>query len=145
MLYITWITDSLAVGPALTNIELEQLKDVGIDAIVDVRSEETDNEDLLKDLDIDFLHINADDRYCPTRKQLNSIFQFVNPLLEKNKKIFVHCQNGYGRSPLVIISILVNRGMSISDAVSLLYDKHPTASFTPQQEKFIYSLEDILR
>jgi len=142
MFFITWITDNLAIGPALNSTDLAELKNIRIAAVIDVRSEATDDGSLLKKSGIDFLHIDVDDRHSPTKEQLDSILNFANPLLDKNKRILVHCQNGYGRSPLVVIAILVNRGMDISDAISLMYGKHPTATFTPQQEKFIYGLKN---
>jgi len=119
------------------------IKEVGVDAILDVRSEYQDDADLIERAGMEYFHVGIDDRYAPTHEQLESILRFVEPLLTQNRKVLIHCQNGYGRSPLVAIAILVKHGMHVPDAVGLMEDKHPTISFTPQQEKFIYSLEQV--
>lgn len=141
MVRMTWINNNIAVGPAFGKSELNEIRQMGIEAIIDVRSEYQDDAVLIRELGMRFFHVAVDDRYAPTQKQLESILDFVNPLLNQDKKILIHCQNGYGRSPLVAIAILIKRGMYAADAVRLLEDKHPVVNFTLQQQEFIYSLE----
>lgn len=143
MVNIIWITDNIGISPAFSMGELKILRNMGIDAIVDVRSEYEDDANLIRHEGMEFFHVAVDDRYCPTPNQLESILKFVSPLLVQDKKILIHCQNGYGRSPLVAIAILIKRGMNVALAVQLLEDRHPAVSFTPQQEEFIYSLEKV--
>jgi len=140
MLNISWINEQITVGAAFLDEDIPQIKEEDIEAIVDMRSEYCDNAELLKKYNIDFLNIKVDDRYSPTAKQLKEIFNFIEPFLDKGKKILIHCQNGCGRSPLVAISILVKRGMNIQEAVNLIEEKHPCVGFTPQQEEFVYNL-----
>ena len=135
-----WITEDIAVSAAFLEEDIHKIKQAGIDAIIDVRSEYSANRELIEGVGMQFLHLDVDDRYAPTQEQLRKIFDFALPLLEQGKKILVHCQNGYGRSPLVAVAIMVKRGLSVADAVRILEDRHPAASFTPQQEGFIYSL-----
>ena len=139
MVTISWITDNIAVSGFFAEEDIYQLKQEGIEAIVDLRSEYRDNVKLIEELCIQFLHIGVDDRYSPTFEQLEEIFHFVEPFLDSNKKILIHCQNGCGRAPLVIIAILAKRGMQIADAVSLVEEKNPTTGFTQDQDKFIYT------
>ena len=145
MFNISWINKQIAVGAAFLDEDIPQIKKEGIDAIVDVRSEYCDNAELLKKYNIDFLNIKVDDCCCPTAKQLKEVFSFVEPFLQKGKKIFIHCQNGCGRSPLVVIAILAKKGMDVSDALYLIKDKHPRVGLTPQQEKFVCNLNKFLR
>lgn len=144
MLNISWINEQIAVGGAFLNEDLPEIKKEDIEAIVDVRSEYCDDAELLKKYNIDFLNIKVDDRYSPTAKQLKEVFNFVEPFLDKGKKVLIHCQNGCGRSPLVAIAILVKKGMNIQEAVNLIEEKHPWVGFTPQQEKFVYNLKNFL-
>ena len=136
---ISWVTEQIAVSGAFLNEDIPYLKRAGIDAIVDVRSEYSDNKELIEGFELEFLNIKVDDRYSPTLKQLERIFNFIEPLLDKGKRVLIHCQNGCGRSPLVAIATLTKRRMNIADAVGLVEDKHPIVSFTPQQERFIYN------
>lgn len=138
MIEIFWITDQLAVSGAFLDENIYFLREQGIEAVVDLRSEHCDNVKLIEELCIQFLHVEIDDRYSPTPEQLEEIFHFVDPLLDSHKKVLIHCQNGCGRAPLVAAALLAKRGMAVADAVSLVEDKNPTTGFTPQQDKFIY-------
>ena len=139
MVNFFWVSDQLAVSGALVDDDLSSLKEQDIGVIVDLRSEASDNIKLIEELCIHFLHVGIDDRYSPSFEQLEEIFHFVEPLLDSNKKILIHCQNGCGRAPLVAIAVLAKRGMKIADASNLVEDRNPTTGFTPHQEKFIYS------
>ena len=138
MVDVSWINGQIAVSGAFMDEDIPRLKNDGIDAIVDMRSEYSDNKELIKKYGMQFLHIAVDDRYSPTFEQLERIFDFVNPILDEGKKVLIHCQNGCGRSPLAAVVILAKNGMEIPDAVSLVEDKHPITGFTDEQGKFIY-------
>lgn len=145
MLRLFWITENMAVGTTPDRDDLEQLRQMGVEGIIDVRSEYCDDEALIRGLGMKFLHIEVDDRYCPTLEQLKAVFKFANPLLDKASKVLIHCQNGYGRSPMVAIALLIERKMPTPQAIDLVERKNPSTTFTPQQEKFIYSLEEKLK
>ena len=140
----SWITDQLAVGESPTRRKLEELKNESVTGIVDIRSEASDDQDFLQALGLVYLHIDVDDCYAPTVDQVVRIYEFVDPLLENGKKVFVHCQNGYGRSPLVIAAILIHRGMDTQEAMGLLYERHPVTTLMPSQRNFILYLEEEL-
>lgn len=134
---ISWINDSLAVSGAFLDDDIPYLKREGVDAIVDLRREFCDNAERIRKCGMEFLHVAVDDCYCPSFDQLEEVLNFAGPILDDGKGLLVHCQNGCGRSPLVIVAILVDRGMNVSDAVSLVQDKHPRTGFTEHQERFI--------
>lgn len=138
------ITDQLAVGEAPPMRKLEALAKDGFNAVVDLRAEACDNERFLDGLGMSFLHVDIEDTDVPTMDQLNLVFSFVDPLLDSGKRIFVHCQNGYGRSPLVVAAILIHRGLGTSEALEILYDRHRVTTFTLRQEIFIRGLEETL-
>jgi len=141
---ITWISNNIAISPAFDMDELNNVKKMGIDVIVDVRSEGQDDEDLMRQAKMKFIHVEVDDCYAPTQNQSDEIINFINPLLNQDKKVLIHCQNGYQRSPLVAITILIKRGMKVADALKLLKQRYPASSFTPHQEEFIENLKQAL-
>ena len=145
MLNITWINDNIAVGAAFNATDTAEIKKLGIEAIIDLRSEYCDDKRQIEELGLKFLHIKVDDRYSPSTEQLKKIFEFVLPFLKKNKKVLMHCQNGYGRSPLVAIALLTKQGMDLVAALGKVKQRHPACSFTPQQEKFLYSFQELLQ
>jgi protein-tyrosine phosphatase len=105
---------------------------------VDVRAEYCDDKEAIEKFGMQFLHVEIDDRYSPAPEQLEKIFKFVEPLFDAGKKILIHCQNGCGRAPLIVVAILANKGMNIPDAVNLIEKKHPQTGFSHPQEEFIY-------
>ncbi len=139
-MFISWINEILAVGPAFRKEDLENLKSEGIEAIVDLRSEASDDAAFIRALGMDFLHVEIDDCHPPTPQQLKEIIDFLRPYLVNNKKVFIHCQNGCGRSPLVVIAALVDRGMNLEDAIKQVVDRHPSTGFTIPQKEFILQL-----
>lgn len=138
MVFISWVTDQIGVSGAFSSSSIPFLQDEDVAAVVDLRSEYSDDRELIEKHGIKFLHVDVEDCYCPEFAQLETILGFVEPFLDSGKKVLIHCQNGYGRSPLVVVAVLVKRGMSIPQAVSLVEDKHPWTAFTPKQEKFVY-------
>lgn len=142
---ISWINENMAVGAALPTSQLPFLAKEGVGCIVDVRSEYKDDEGLIRKLGLDFLHVGVDDRYSPTIEQLQKIFSFVKGQMAKGRKIFIHCQNGCGRSPLVAMAILIMQGTPTPEAVNIVEARHPQTGFTLNQERFIYTLEERLK
>jgi len=137
MVNVSWINDQVIVSGAIAEEDMARLRSQGIDAIVDLRSEYRDDEKLIKELGMQFLHVMIDDGCCPTFEQLDRILDFSNSILDEGKRILIHCQNGCGRSPFVIAALLAARGMKIPDAVGLIKDRHPNMGFTDEQERFI--------
>jgi len=146
MIEISWITEQIGISRVFPNSELPYLKDEGVKAVIDVRSEYSDNKELLEKHEMKFLHVEVDDTYTPNFEQLERIFNFVEPLLNDKKQILIHCHNAYGRAPLVVVAILAKRGMGIPEAVSLVEDKHPHTNFSNRQQIFIYmDLQEFLK
>lgn len=134
---MSWINRQIALSGAFTDQDIPCLKEEGIDAIVDIRSESSDNEELIKKYGMDYFRINVGDTFSPSFDQLKDIMEFVEPLLDRGRKVLVHCQNGCGRSPLVVIAILVRRGMKPNDALQLIKQRHPKFGFTDNQQSFL--------
>jgi len=143
---IYWITPQVAISAAIAESDILDLKVSGIDAIVDMRSEYSDNVEAVKRAGLSFLHVGVNDRCNPSGEQLEEIFDFISPLLDEGRNVLIHCQNGAGRSPLVATALLSKRGMSLSEAARLVKDKNPKTGFSEEQERFIsIDLEEILR
>ena len=122
---------------AFTDRDIPHLKEQGVNAVVDMRSERVDNEELLKKNGIGYLRVKVDDTFSPSFEQLENIMNFVEPLLQEGRKILIHCQNGAGRSPLVVIAVLARRGMNVSDALQLVKRKHANFGLTDDQLHFL--------
>jgi dual specificity phosphatase 12 len=134
---MSWIDGQVAVSGAFTDKDIPLLKKQGINAVVDIRSERADNEELLKKHGMDYLQVKVSDTFSPSFDQLEMIMNFVEPLLDRGHKVLIHCQNGCGRSPLVVVVILVCQGIKTSDALQLIKQRHPNCGFTENQMYFL--------
>ena len=134
---MSWISGQIAVSGAFTDEDIPRLKEEGINAVVDIRSESSDNEELIKKYGMDYLRVKVDDTFSPSFDQLKDVMDFVEPLLDRGRKVLMHCQNGAGRSPLVAVAVLVRRGMKTSDALQLIKHRHPKCGFTDNQRCFL--------
>lgn len=65
---------------------------------------------------------------------------FIKTNIELNKKIFVHCQNGHGRAPTIVIAYLLSTGMTYSQAYNLVKSKRPVMHLDQDQENFLQNL-----
>jgi protein-tyrosine phosphatase len=134
---MSWVNEQIAVSGAFKDKDIPRLKEQGITAVVDIRSERADNEMLLKKHGMDYLHVRVNDTFSPSFDQLTDIMDFVEPLLDRGRKVLIHCQNGAGRSPLAVVVVLVSRGMTTPDALHLMKRKHPKSGLTDNQRRFL--------
>jgi len=134
---MSWINKQIALSGAFTDQDIPMLKDYGIKAVLDIRSERKDNEELLKEQGMDYLQVKVKDTFSPSYDQLEMAINFVEPLLDRGGKVLIHCQNGCGRSPLVVVAILIRQGMKTSDAQQLVKQRHPKCGFTDNQQYFL--------
>lgn len=65
-----------------------------------------------------------------------------NMIVAKSRTVLVHCVYGQSRSATVILSYLMHRGYSLSDALELLISKHPDICINPG---FLAQLDQISR
>jgi protein-tyrosine phosphatase len=134
---MSWINGQIAVSGAFADQDIPRLKEEGINAIIDIRSESSDNEELIKKYGMDYLRVKVDDTFTPSFSQLKDVMDFVQPLLDRGRKVLIHCQNGAGRSPLAVVVVLVSRGMTTPDALHLMKRKHPKSGLTDNQRRFL--------
>ena len=134
---MSWINDKIAVSGEFKDSDIPLIKEQGITAVLNVRSERKDNEELLKKTGIEYLQLEVDDTYSPSLDQLETALNFIEPLLDNGRKVLIHCQNGCGRSPLVVIAVLAGRGVKIPEAIQLVKQRHPSCGFTDNQTYFL--------
>lgn len=71
-------------------------------------------------LEIDFSHLPIRDFSIPTFEQLNKGANYLNLHLAENRRVYLYCRSGCGRSACVAMAYFVrHRGMTAKDA----YDK----------------------
>jgi protein-tyrosine phosphatase len=113
------ITKSLIVGRNEGRLSLQQLKDSGITAIVNVRQASNFTEAYIKGFR--YLHIPTSSESPPTLSKLIRCASFVDEEIRKRDgKVYIHCRHGLRRGPSIAIAYLLKCGMTFDDAISLL-------------------------
>jgi len=137
----SFIKQNLFVG-GVNNMEI--LSKDGFNAILDLRKEKEDNSSELQKYSIDYLSIKIPDRNVPTFDEAISVNKWIKTNLEKGKKIFVHCNLGRGRSPLVVCSFLISEGMSELDSIQLLKKHRKYVYLNSKQLKWLYEFKKLM-
>lgn len=131
---LSWITDHLAVGGRFPGERTSHLAEVlGIRAVVDLRSEDRDDEVLLTRHGITFLHLPTDDHHAVTAGRLDEGVDFAIRHLDRGERVLIHCEHGIGRSATLALCVLVQRGLAPLDALALAKERRSLVSPSPAQ------------
>jgi hypothetical protein len=132
-LNFSWITDNLAVGGAFRRGDIPRMRRMGVDAIVDCRLEDRDDEEALRRHGIELLHLPAPDTHEISQEALDFGVDWARERMSQGKKVYVHCLHGVGRGPLLGSCILVDSGHSARQALELVKARRWQAS--PNEEQ----------
>ncbi len=134
VLNLSWITPTLAIGGGVETVDLGRLRrDQAIAAVVDLRSEACDDIDILRQQEIEFLHLPTDDHAAVTSSMLDTGVAFVSRHMAKDGRTLIHCEHGIGRSATLALAVLVAQGLSPLDALTLAKDRRERVSPSPAQ------------
>src|SRR5689334_8035477 len=113
-----WLTDDLAVGGSFPSDRTEELaRDHAIAAVIDLREENCDDELLLREHGVAFLHLPTPDIEAASIDMLDRGVRFAREHRRRGNKVLIHCQHGIGRSVLLSLCVLVDRGWDPLEAV----------------------------
>ena len=134
MIVFSWITDELAVGGHVPGERTAELvREHRIAAVVDLRAEARDDEHVLRHHGIAFLHLPTPDTLGVTLPMLLDGVEFANLYLDAGNRVLIHCEHGIGRSALLALCVLVDRGMHPLAALALAKDRRAEVSPSPEQ------------
>ena len=115
-----WITTTLCISGALRRHHIEELARIGIGAVVDLRAEGKDDEALMAQHDIRFLHLPVRDRWPPSQSQMIEGTDWIISQMDERRKTLVHCKEGIGRSVALACCVLMRQGHDLASAVRLV-------------------------
>lgn len=114
----------------------EGLKNLGIEVDISLEKERIDAP---YGLDF-FIWLPIEDTFPPKPEQLNYGVNSIEKFIEMDKKIFIHCMNGHGRSTTLIAAYLIkSKGLSVQEAIDFIKEKRPEIHLN---EKQVAALED---
>jgi protein-tyrosine phosphatase len=114
-----WLSDQLAVGGCFPTSRAKELAEAhGIRVVVDLRAEDRDDEAALRAAGIELLHLPTPDLEASAVPMLEQGVAFIRERLDRGEKVLIHCQHGVGRSALLALCVLVDRGRDPLDALA---------------------------
>lgn len=100
----------------------EKLMQEGIEADISLEEERVDTP-----FGVQFyVWIPVKDHTAPTNEQLSFGVATIKKLVDMQKKVYVHCQNGHGRAPTMVAAYLIKNGKTIDEAVDFIKNKRPS-------------------
>ena len=133
-LNLSWITADLAVGGSFPADRARDLAHaLGVAAVVDLRAEACDDAEVLHACGLALLHLPTEDHCAVSAPMLDEGVTFVTGRLDAGEKVLVHCEHGIGRSALLALCVLVDRGLAPLDALALAKDQRERVSPSPAQ------------
>lgn len=141
-LNLSWITEQLAVGGAPRRRDYRRLAAMGVSAVIDAREEAVDDAATLQRVGIELLHLPTPDRYGLSQDALEEGVRWALERLADGRKVFVHCQHGVGRGPLLGAAILVGQGMSAPEALRVVRARRWQAAPNDRQIEALLVFEE---
>ncbi len=131
---ISWVLPNLAMGGRFPAEAVEHLVcGLGIRNFVDLRSEDKDDECLLREHAAKLLHLPTLDGSPVGTEMLHRGVEWINRQLNRGEKVFVHCEHGIGRSALLVCCVLVSRGRTPRSAVERVKAARACVAPSPEQ------------
>jgi protein-tyrosine phosphatase len=88
-----------------------------------------------------FLWIPVVDHSPPDIEQMNLGVNFIEEILKINKKVYIHCKNGHGRAPTLVIAYMMKKeGKSFEEAYRIVINARPVIHLDTNQEVFLKNL-----
>ena len=108
---VTWITKNLAVGHApMSYDELDQIRDQGIDAIVNLCEEYCDLHELEENSGFEVFYLPITDDRAPKMEEMEKGLEWMDEAMYLGKKVLVHCKHGVGRTGYLCYSLSAEKG-----------------------------------
>ena len=118
---LTWVTKHLAVGHApMSYAELDEIRDQGIDAIVNLCEEFCDLHELEENSGFEVFYLPITDEHAPQMEEMEKGLEWLDEAMYLGKKVLVHCKHGVGRTGTFVTAYLLRRGMGLKKAEKLL-------------------------
>lgn len=135
---VAWVQPDLAVGGRIDPLNVPRLQALGIGSVVDLRAEEKDDEVLLTDHGIRFLHLPMPDEFPLTLGQMSEGSRWITGERSRGRRVLVHCQHGVGRSVMLIAATLIDAGVPATEALARIKARRPQMALNARQVAAVY-------
>jgi protein-tyrosine phosphatase len=126
--------DGLAVGGCFpADCAPVLARDHEIRAVVDMRAEDCDDAEALGKADLRFLHLPTPDLHPVSPEMLDRGVEFAGQHLDRAERVLIHCQHGIGRSAMLALCVMVERGLEPLPALRQAKQRRMRVSPSPEQ------------
>lgn len=135
------ITKNIFLGTNLCCLDkthIQALTDLGVSAEIDLEKEK---QNPTPEIPI-YLWLPTIDKIAPSVEQIISGISLINEMVKLNKKIYVHCKYGHGRSPTLVAAYLISKGSSVSEAIETIKKARPEIHLNEIQLKALESFSE---
>lgn len=135
ILEYSYITDGIYIGTnQCCQVHFdEKLKQEGIEADISLEKERVDTP-----FGVQFyVWIPIKNHTAPTNEQLNFGVATLEKLVGMKKKIYIHCQNGHGRTPTMVAAYLIKQGKGVDEAIKFVKTKRPSMHLEDVQRQVL--------
>jgi protein tyrosine phosphatase (PTP) superfamily phosphohydrolase (DUF442 family) len=133
-LRLHWVTDGIAIARQPATDEWSTLRDEGIRCVVDLRAESPDNAAEVEQHEFCYLRVPITEGEAATTGELEMLTGWIDEHLRQHGPVLVHCREGRGRSPMVVLAGLVRSGIPLAEGYRLLRRAHPAVALNSDQE-----------
>ena len=141
MLRFSQVTPQLYVGPQFKMRGKRMLEQRGIKACVNMRIEK---DDAAFGLDLErYLHLPTVDDTAPSLEHLDKGVTFIDEVIQKGGKVYIHCGAGVGRAPTMAAAYLISTGYTLDEALALIRKARPFITITPPQMEQLRRYEQL--
>jgi protein tyrosine phosphatase (PTP) superfamily phosphohydrolase (DUF442 family) len=149
VLALNWwdiIDEQVLLGGALMFDDLERLRRQGVEAVVNLCVERSDNPHRLEAAQMDYLWLPVADTHPPTVEQIFQGLAWIEQHVYAERKVYIHCAAGMGRSvTLLACWYLYTCGMSVPQVLQFVKRRRPQAALTRRQVRRIEEMALLLR
>ena len=141
---MNWITDRMAVGGAIWNEErMMEVVRAGITHVIDMQRE-FDDTPLAAPYGVQVLWNPVDDDFQPKPAAVfaRGVEFAESAMAEPESRLFIHCQAGVHRAPMMALAVLRASGWSLEEASERIVSRRPEADLA---EVYVRSVEEFMK
>lgn len=118
---LTWVTENIVIGRApMSYDDLDYLKNQGINGIVNLCGEFSDLHELEEQAGFEVFWLPTPDETAPALDAMEKGLEWLDEAVYLDKKVFVHCRHGIGRTGTFVTAYLLRRGFNLKKAGIIL-------------------------
>lgn len=134
----TWITPQILLGGFLFPGDVDELRRLGVRAVVNVSAELVDPVAALRAADIDYHQVPCWDMRAPDLACCDDGVRFLAAHLARGERAYVHCASGVGRSVVLTACYLaVHEGEPVDEILARMKRLRPRVKLRAAQRAFI--------